>query len=183
MNREERAAYVNQSEFGKALRARMTLRPDDQCPYQCVGTLSAKGDALVCTTNNPYHRIDGAAALAALPRDDEPVGLRKLDLDAIRAQVIEDVEEADRNLEAEGQSLNPDGVGDIVWEVLRVALRALPSNRDEGLPTSPYVERGEHEVQSSIGHHLFDPQCPFCFFDHFDPEARAALATDRGTDT
>lgn len=43
-------------------------------------------------------------------------------------------------------------------------------------PTSPYTEREAHEAQSTAGTHLFDPECPFCFFDHFDGEARAALA-------
>lgn len=59
-------------------------------------------------------------------------------------------------------------------------LAARPTPAREGLDpyTDPYTNRAEHERQSNGGTHHFDPQCPFCFFDRFDAERRAALAGD-----
>lgn len=45
----------------------------------------------------------------------------------------------------------------------------------------PCANRAEHERQSSTGTHSFDPHCPFCFFDRFDAETRAALADQEAT--
>jgi DNA-binding MarR family transcriptional regulator len=70
-DREERQRYVNQSEYGKGLRAKMVLQPNDQCPFQCTGTMVERDGNLDCTTKNPYHRVE-RAEYAALGESVSP---------------------------------------------------------------------------------------------------------------
>jgi hypothetical protein len=63
-----------------------------------------------------------------------------LDLDAIRQEVVEGVEEGDRS---DDHDLGPDSIGDMVYEILRVAIRDItPGHLGAKHANLPYPSSG-----------------------------------------